>query len=134
MFALRLAKFRLSDAQRVLLLYNTSGIHRHSCISMCLDDVGHLSRALDAKTAFCRAFDWEFVADHLDRHRWYGLQWLHMDSNQYWETVRCSHGVFDFEDMWFEQGYYQHSDSWNLGTVPDWYGELVPRVLSTWES
>ena len=133
-FALSLAPFRLSDAQRVLLLYNTSGIHRHSCISMCLDDVGHLSRALNAKTAFCRAFDWEFVADHLDRHRWYGLQWLHMDSNQYWEMVTCSHGVFDFEDMVFEQGYYEHSDSWNLGTGPDWYGELVPRVLSTWES
>ena len=46
----------------------------------------------------------------------------------------CSHGVFDSEDMEFVPGYYTYSDSWNLGTGPDYYSELVPRVLSTWDS
>ena len=134
MFHDRLAQFRLSDAQKILLLYNTSGIHRHSCISHVSDDIGHLSRALGAKVPFARAFDWDFIAEHKDRYGWYCLQWLHMVKNFYWDSVLCSYGVFDFEDMRIECGYYDHTDSWNLGTGPDWYGELVPVVLSTWES
>ena len=59
---------------------------------------------------------------------------MHMINNQYWESVLCSHGVFDFEDMEFVGGYYAHANFWNLGTGPDYYSELVPRVLSTWES
>ena len=133
-FAHELARFRLTEAQKVLLLYNTSGMRRHSCISQMRDDIGHLRQALCAQTAYFRAFDMQFIIDHQDRHRWYELQWIHMIDNQYWESVLCSHGVFDFEDMYIESGYYEHSDSWNLGTGPDWYGELVPRVLSTWES
>ena len=57
-----------------------------------------------------------------------------MVENFYWDSVSCSHGVVDFQDMWRECGYYDHTDSWNLGTGPDWYGELVPVVLSSWES
>ena len=135
-FAHDLARFRLSEAQKVLLLYNTSGMRRHSCFAMFRGAIGHLPRALCAQTDYFRAFDMEFVIDHQDRHRWYELQWIHMIDNQYWESVLCSHGVFDFTDMEFESSYYNHSDSWNLGTgpEPDWYGELVPRVLSTWES
>ena len=133
-FALGLAQFKLTEAQKVLLLYNTSGMHRHSCISMFRDDIGHLSRALCGLTPYFRAFDWEFVIDHQDRHRWYELQWVHMINNQYWESVLCSHGVFDFQDMVFVGGYYKHANSWDLGTGPDYYSELVPRVLSTWES
>ena len=59
---------------------------------------------------------------------------MRMVENFYWDSVLCSYGVFDYEDLMFESGYYRHSESWNLGTGPDWYGELVPRVLSTWES
>ena len=101
---------------------------------MVNDDIGHLSSALGAKVPFARVFDWDFIADHKDRHRWYELQWLHMVENFYWDSVLCSYGVFDYEDIVFESGYYRHSESWNLGTGPDWYGELVLRVLSTWES
>ena len=35
-YAKALAQFKLTEAQKVLLLYNTSGMHRHSCISICL--------------------------------------------------------------------------------------------------
>ena len=133
-FAHELARFKLTEAQKVLLLYNVGGMRRHSCISQMRDDIGHLGQALSDQTAYFRAFDIQFIVDHQDRHRWYEMQWIHMIDNQYWESVLCSHGVFDFEDMYFESGYYTHTDSWNLGTGPDWYGDLVPNVLSTWES
>ena len=129
-----LDQFKLTEAQKVLLLYNTSGVHRHSCISMFRDDIGHVSQALFSQVPYYQALDWDFVVDHQDRHRWYELQWVHMIDSQYWKSVLCSHGVFDFQDMGFDHGYYQHSDSWNLGTGPDYYSELVPRVLSTWDS
>ena len=118
----------------MLLLYNSSGMHWHSCLSMFRDDIGHISQALFSQIPYYQAFDWEFVIDHQDRHTWYELQWLRMIDSQYWESVLCSHGVFDSEDMEFVPGYYAHSDSWNLGTGPDYYSELVPRVLSTWDS
>ena len=133
-FRVQLARFRLTDAQKVLLLYNTSGIHRHSCISHVSEDIGHLSRALGAKVPFARAFDWDFIAEHRDRYEWYCLQWESMVENFYWDSVTYSHGVVDFQDMRIECGYYDHTDSWNRGTGPDWYGELVPVVLSSWES
>ena len=57
-----------------------------------------------------------------------------MIDSQYWKSVLCSHIVFDSEDMVFEHGYYQHSDSYNLGNGLDYYSDLVPRVLSTWDS
>ena len=41
-----LAQFRLTEAQKILLLYNSSGMHRHSCVSMFKDDIGHVSQAL----------------------------------------------------------------------------------------
>ena len=77
----------------MLLLYNTSGMHRHSCISMFRDDIGHISQALFSQIPYYQAFDWDFVIDHQDRHRWYELQWVHMIDCQYWECVLCSHGV-----------------------------------------
>ena len=112
-FAPGFARFSLTEAQKVLLWYNSSGSRRHSCISQMKDDIGHLGQALCARTAYFRAFDIQFIIDHQDRHRWYELQWRHMIDNPYWESVLCKHGVFDFED---------------------WYGEDIPRVLSTWES
>ena len=102
--------------------------------SMFWDDIGHISQALFCQVPYYQAFDWDFVVDHQSRHRWYELQWLRMIDSQYWESVLCSHGVFDSEDMWFEHGYYQHTDSYNLGHGPDYYSDLVPRVLSTWDS
>ena len=56
MFALDLAQFRLTEAQKVLLLYNTSGMHRHSCISMFRDDIGHISQALFSQIPYYQAF------------------------------------------------------------------------------
>ena len=104
-------------------------MHRHSCGSMFRDDIGRVSQALFSQIPYYQAFDWDFVVDHQDRHRWFELQWVHMIDSQYWKSVLCSHGIFDFQDMGFE-----HSNSWNLGTGPDYYSELVPRVLSTWDS
>ena len=115
-------------------MYNTTGIHRHSCISMFRDDIGHVSQALFSQVPYYQAFDWEFIVDHQDRHRWFELQWIHMVDLLYWKSVFSSHRIYDFQDMVFEHGYYQHSNSWNLGTGPDYYSELVPRVLSTWDS
>ena len=46
----------------------------------------------------------------------------------------CSHGVFDFVDLYIESGYYDNSDAWNSGSGPDWIGNLVQHELSTWES
>ena len=91
-----LDQFKLTEAQKVLLLYNTSGVHRHSCISMFRDDIGHVSQALFSQVPYYQAFDWDFVVDHQDRHRWYELQWVHMIDSQYWKSVLCSHRVFDF--------------------------------------
>ena len=69
-----------------------------------------------------------------DRHRWYESQWVHMIDSTYWESVSGSHGVFDFQDMGFNHGFYQHWDSWTFGTGPDYYSEMVPRGLSTWDT
>ena len=78
-----LAQFKLTLAQKVLLMYNTTGIHRHSCISMFRDDIGHLSQALFSQVPYYQAFDWEFIVDHQDRHRWFELQWIYMVDSLY---------------------------------------------------
>ena len=129
-----LAQFKLTLAQKVLLMYNTTGMHRHSCISMFRDDIGHVSQALFSQIPYYQAFDWDFVVDHQDRHSWFELQLVHMIDSQYWKSVLCSHGIFDFQNMWVEHGYYMDSESENCGSGPDYNSELVPRVLSTWES
>ena len=100
----------------MLLLYNTSGMRRHSCISQMRDDIGHLRHALCTQTAYFRAFDMQFIIDHQDRHRWYELQWIHMIDTEYWESVRNNHSVFDFVDLYFDSG------------------KLIPSVIGTWES
>ena len=56
-YAEPLAQFKLTLAQKVLLMYNTTGIHRHSCISMFRDDIGHVSQALFSKVPYYQAFD-----------------------------------------------------------------------------
>ena len=82
-----LAQFKLTLAQKVLLMYNTTGIHRHSCISMFEDDISHLSQALFSQVPYYQAFDWELIVDHQDRHRWFELQWIHMVDSLYWKSV-----------------------------------------------
>ena len=129
-----LAQFKLTLAQKVLLMYNTTGIHRHSCISMFKDDLGHVSQALFSQVPYYQAFDWEFIFDHKDRYRWFELQWVLMVESLHFRSVLSSHQIYDFQDWEFVPGYYAHSDSWNLGTGPDYYSELVPRVLSTWDT
>ena len=61
-------------------------------------------------------------------------QLARINPNEEGESVSCSHGVFDFQDMGFDHGFYQHWDSWTLGTGPDYYSEMVPRKQSTWDS
>ena len=133
-FAHDMARFKLSEAQKLLLLYNTSGMRRYSCIEMMRDDIGHLRHALCAQTAYFRAFNMQFIIDHQDKHKWFEKQWIYMHDNQYWESVLCSHGVFDFVDLYIESGYYDNSDAWNSRSGPDWTGKLVQHELSTWES
>ena len=133
-FAHDLARFKLTEAQKLLLLYNTSGMRRYSCIEMMRDDIGHLRHALYAQTAYFRAFNMEFIIDHQDRHAWFEKQWIYMHDNQYWESVLCTHGVFDWVDLYIESGYYDNSDAWNSGSGPGWVGSLVQRELSPWES
>ena len=58
-YAKPLAQFRLTLAQKVLLMYITTGIHRHSCIRMFRDDIGHLSQALFSQVPYYQAFYWE---------------------------------------------------------------------------
>ena len=101
-------------------MYNTTGIHRHFCISMFRDDIGHLSQALFSQVPYYQAFDWEFIFDHKDRYHWFELHWIHMVESLYWRSVLSSHQIYDFQDMVFEYGYYKNSDSWNLGTGPDY--------------
>ena len=117
-----------------MLMYNTTGIHRHSCISMFRDDIGHVSLALFSQVPYYQAFDWEFIFDHKDRYRWFELQWIHMVESLYWTSGWLSYQIYDFQDLEFVAGYYVHSNSWNLGTGPDYYSELVPRVLSTYDT
>ena len=133
-FRVQLARFRLTDAQKILLLYNSSGIHRHSCISHVSNDIGHLTQSLGAKVPFAKAFDWDFIAEHRDRYEWYCLQWESMVENFYWDSVTYSHGVVDFQDYRRDFGYFDYSDASKNVNGPDWYGELLPVVLSSWES
>ena len=85
-------------------MYNTTGIHRHSCISMFRDDIGHLTQALFSQVLYCQAFDWMFIVDHQDRYHWFELQWLHMVDSLYWKSVRASHQIYDFPDMVLNMG------------------------------
>ena len=55
-YAEPLAQFKLTLAQKVLLMYNTTGIHRYSCLRMFRDDIGHLSRALFSQVPYYQAF------------------------------------------------------------------------------
>ena len=130
-YAEPLAQFKLTLAQKVLLMDNTTGIHRHSCISMMRDNIGHVTQALFSQVPFYQAFDWEFIFDHKDRYRCFELQWIHMVDSLYWKSLRSSHQINDFQDLEFVPGYWKHGDLWNLGTGPDYYSELVPRVTST---
>ena len=77
-YAEPLAQVKLTLAQKVLLMYNNTGIRRHSCISMMGADIGHVTQALFSQVPFCQAFDWEFIVDHKDRYQWFELQWIHM--------------------------------------------------------
>ena len=77
MYVQPLAQFKLTEAQKVLLLYNSMGMHRHSCLSTFKDDIGHISQALFSQVPHYQAFDWQFIVDHKDRHRWYESQWVH---------------------------------------------------------
>ena len=133
-YAEPLAQFKLTLAQKVLLMYNNTGIWRHSCISMMGADIGHVTQALFSQVPFYQAFDWEFIVDHKDRYLWFELQWIHMVDSRYWISVRSSHQIYDFQDLEFVPGYWKHGDSWNLGSGPDYYSELVPRVTSTWDT
>ena len=51
-FAQPLAQFKLTLAQKVLLMYNTMGMQRHSCLSMFRDDIGHVSQALFSQVPY----------------------------------------------------------------------------------
>ena len=131
-YAEPLAQFRLTLAQKVLLMYNNTGIRRHSCIRMVSDDFSHVTQALFSQFPFYQAFDWEFIFDHKDRYLWFELQWIHMVDSLYWKSVRSSHQIYDFQDLEFVPRYWKHGDSWNLGTGPDYYSKLMPKVTSTW--
>ena len=41
-----LSSFRLTLAQKVLLMYNNTGIRRHLCVEMMVADIGHEAQAL----------------------------------------------------------------------------------------
>ena len=105
-YAEPLAQFRLTLAQKVLLMYNNTGIQRHSCISMMNADIGHVTQALFSQVPFHQAFNWEFIFDHKDRYLWFELQWIHMVDSRYWKSVRSSHQIYDFQDMEFVPGLY----------------------------
>ena len=93
-----------------------------------------MTQALFSQVPYYRAFDWEFIVGHQDRYPWFELQWIHMVDSLYWKSVSSSHQIYDFQDLEFVPGYYKHANSWNLGTGPDYYSELVPRMLSTWDT
>ena len=56
-----------------------------------------------------------------------------MVDSLYWKSVRSSHQIYDFQDLEFVPGYWKHGDSWNLGSGPDYYSELMLKVTSTWD-
>ena len=114
-------------------MYNNTGIQRHSCISMMNADIGHVTQALFSQVPFHQAFNWEFIFDHKDRYLWFELQWIHMVDSRYWKSVRSSHQIYDFQDLEFVPGYWKHGDSWNIGSGPDYYSELMLKVTSTWD-
>ena len=83
-----LSKFKLTLAQKVLLMYNNTGIRRFSCVEMMSADLGHCIQALSSDMPLFRAFDWDFIGDHKDKHWWFEHQWIHMVDSHYWKSVQ----------------------------------------------
>ena len=108
-----LSSFKLTLAQKVLLMYNNTGIRRHSCVEIMAADMGHVTQALFSQVPFYQAFNWEFIFDHKDKYLWFENQWIHMVDSHYWKSVRSSHLIYDFQDWEFRPGWY--GDAWTLG-------------------
>ena len=93
-----------------------------------------VSQALFSQVPYYQAFDWEFIVDHQDRYHWFELQWIHMVESMYWQSVWSSTKSMIFRTWSLFPGITHIRILGTSGTGPDYYSELVPRVLGTWDT
>ena len=75
--------WRLSDAQKVLLRYNSSLTRNSSCPLLTKNSNGHNGVPMSRDIPFHRAFDFEFTMNYAARKEWFMAQWVALMADPY---------------------------------------------------
>ena len=99
--------WRLSDAQKVLLRYNSSLTRNKSCPLLTKKSNGHNGVPMSMDIPFYRAFDFEFTMDYAAWKEWFMAQWVAIMADPYWKAPGVSVPLLDLHDAHDSATYYE---------------------------
>ena len=102
-----LDSWRLSDAQKVLLRYNSSLTRNSSCPLLTKNSNGHNGVPMSRGIPFYRAFDFEFTMNYAARKEWFMAQWVALMADPYWKAPNISVPSFDLHDAHDSATYHE---------------------------
>ena len=81
-----LDSWKLSEAQKVLLIYNSSLTRNRSCPLLTKGSNGHDREPMSKDIGFFEAFDWEFSMDYAWHKKWFRRRWRTIMVDTYWKA------------------------------------------------
>ena len=102
-----LDSWRLSEAQKVLLRWNSSLTRNRSFPLLTKGSNGHNGEPMSRDIPFYRAFDWEFSLDYAWSKKWFRNRWRSIMVNPYWKSKDTFVPMFDLHDGCAGYSYYE---------------------------
>ena len=100
-----LDSWRLSEAQKVLLRWNSSLTRNRSCPLLTKGSNGHDGEPMSKDIPLYRAFDWEFSMDYAWHQKWFRRRWRMVDP--YWKARDTFVPLLDLHDGHDSCTYYE---------------------------
>ena len=102
-----LDSWRLYEAQKVLLRWNSSLTRNRSCPLLTKGSNGHNGEPMSRDIPFYRAFDWEFSMDYAWSKKWFRNRWRSIMVDPYWKSRDTFVPMFDLHDGQAGYSYYE---------------------------
>ena len=102
-----LESWKLSDAQKVLLRYNSSLTRNMSCPLLTKGSNGHGGEPMSKDIPFHKAFDFEFSMDYAWHKKWFRRRWRTIMVDPYWQARDTFVPMLDLHDGHDSCTYYE---------------------------
>ena len=102
-----LDSWRLSEAQKVLLRWNSSLTRNRSCPLLTKGSNGHDGEPMSKDIPLYRAFDWTFSMDYAWSKKWFRKRWRSIMVDPYWKSRDTFVPMFDLHDGQAGYSYYE---------------------------